>query len=154
LLAARSVIIDQAIPEKLSIASYSAREMYTAAQRFMTEFSAHFQLAIEGLGNARPALERIICSAGNVHVDVKKLLDCLSRARFDHQGLNMAVERYICRCTPDYAGQPLPEQQGATLKKDIGRWASQLYGDGDAQSVVKMLTGKLDTISEVACLPS
>jgi hypothetical protein len=115
LLGARSVIIDQAIPEKLSIASYSAREMYTAAQRFMTEFSAHFQKAIKDLMDALPAEVAgqsnircdsaswsIICSAGNAEIDVKNLLECLSCVHFDHQGLNMAVERYICRCTPDY----------------------------------------------------
>jgi hypothetical protein len=123
-----SVIVEQAIPEKLSIASYSTREMYPAAQRFLTEMSDHFQRAVSRATNMT---FRIRCSAGDAIVKASKLRECLLRVRFENQGLNMAVERYICRSTPDYAALSLPA--GAVVA-DIKKWAAAVF-EGNSAAV-------------------
>jgi hypothetical protein len=135
------VIIDQAIPEKLSIASYSTREMYTAAQRFMTEFSTHFQQAVEGLQVANVNFD-IICLAGNAKIAASTLLECMQRVHFETQGLNMAVERYACRWKPDYAGLPVLALQ-LDVRENFFEWAEKLYGQGLEWQVASIITGEL-----------
>jgi hypothetical protein len=113
--------VEQAIPEKLSIASYSTREMYPAAQRFLAEMSQHFQRAINRATNMT---FRIRCSVGDGILKASDLRECLSRVRFENQDLNMAVERYICRSTPDYAALSLPAGPVVT---DIIKWAAAVF---------------------------
>jgi hypothetical protein len=138
------VIIDQTIPEKLSIASYSTRELFSAAHRFLEEFSAHFQRAIKQQQAAINANETadftIVCWAGNARIQLKTLLECMQRINFKNQGMNMAVERYICRHTPDYAALP-PSQQLQTMQQVIQEFAGEMFGVANAQNVEDILAG-------------
>jgi hypothetical protein len=102
--------------------------MYTAAQRFMAEFSAHFQQAVKTLKNAGVNFT-IISLAGNAKIKLRRVLNCLMRVNFKNQGLNMAVERYICRCTPDYAAHSEPDAETCDA---IWEWVKDLYGYADA----------------------
>jgi hypothetical protein len=139
-----SVICEQAIPEKLSIASYSTGEMYPAAHCFLMEFSQHFQEQASDKAAAARRKFQIICSAGGSVIEASELLECLSRVGFNNQGMNMAVERYICRVTPDYAALYLPSDY---VVRDILKWAGKLYDSadgkiaGNANAVAQALQG-------------
>jgi hypothetical protein len=139
-----SVIIDQAIPEKLSIASYSTRDLFTAAHCFLAEFSTHFQHAIKQQQadiKANPTADfTIVCSAGNARFRLSRLLACMQRINFDNQGMNMAVERYICRLTPDYTAQ-LPKKQLGTMQKVIQDYAEKMFEAADALRVKGITAG-------------
>ncbi|WIA20534.1 hypothetical protein OEZ85_004929 [Tetradesmus obliquus] len=133
-----SVILREAIPEKLSIASYSTREMYPAAHRFLTEMSRHFQQALKAKDPNTDFTIR--CSAGGRKVAAERLCECLCRVRFENQGLNMAVERYICRRTPDYAALSLPAAQ---VLQGVGFWAGVMYdGSEAADALAQALAGE------------
>jgi hypothetical protein len=113
-----SVIIEQNISEKLSVASRSTGELYLTGQCFLLAFAEHFQAAVAAVD-----LEfSLICSAGNARVSASRLKECLSRVNFENQGLNMAVERYMCRSTPDYAALSLPAPQVG-----FNIWCNELF---------------------------
>lgn len=107
----------------------------------MQQLSEHFQSAATAAAAADSSFS-IICSAGGTEFKAMRLLECLSRVRFDNQGLNMAVERYMCRRTPDCAALSL---QADHVVRDIYKWTAALFGPAGSHAAADKVAEALQS---------
>lgn len=119
--------------------------MYYAALHYIQTFSSHFKASLGFMLQRIPGTTTIVCSVGQPVVELSTVVECLCRIEYGNQGLNMAVERYICRKTPDSAAHCLPAD---TVVADIRRWTALLYGSGGASAVLGALRGKSLTVAQ------
>jgi hypothetical protein len=91
-------VVTHRIHQGLNTASFTAQDMWSHADGFVTAMAGRMALLLLSLSTTSLKHSDILC--GTTQMELGMLMQCLLKVNYKRHALDLMCERYICRRTP------------------------------------------------------